>query len=170
MRALIVGGGCRGLDLARELTADGHAVRYVTRTEAGRAAIEEAGAECWIGTPDVIGTLRYALDNVTLLFWLLGTASGSEEEVGPLHGSRLRMMLEKTTDTTVRGVVYEAAGDVPAQLIESGVAEMELAQRTNEIPFALIEADPRGDRSAWIAEARGAVERLLAGPRRVPVS
>ena len=25
MRALVVGGGCRGLDLARDLTADGHA-------------------------------------------------------------------------------------------------------------------------------------------------
>ena len=167
MRALIVGGGCRGLDLAGELVAEGHAVRYVTRTESGRAAIEEAGAECWIGTPDVIGTLRYALDNVTLLFWLLGTASGSEEEVGPLHGSRLRMMLEKTTDTTVRGVVYEAAGTVSPSILASGVEEMELAQRTNEIPFALLEADPRGDREAWLVDAREAVSRLLAGPRRI---
>lgn len=167
MRALIVGGGCRGLDLARELADDGHAVRYVTRTEAGRAAIEEAGAQCWIGTPDVIGTLRYALDNVTLLFWLLGTASGSDEELAPLHGSRLRMMLEKTTDTTVRGVVYEAAGTVPAEMLEAGVGEMELAQRTNEIPFQLVTADPLGDREAWLADARQAVDRLLAGPRRV---
>lgn len=162
-----MGGGCRGLDLAGELIAEGHAVRYVTRTERGRAAIEEVGAECWIGTPDVIGTLRYALDNVTLLFWLLGTASGSEEEVGPLHGSRLRMMLEKTTDTTVRGVVYEAAGTVSPSMLASGVEEMELAQRTNEIPFALLEADPRGDREAWLVDAREAVSRLLAGPRRV---
>ncbi len=78
MRVLIVGGGCRGLDLARELVAEGHAARCVTRTEDGRAAIEAAGGECWIGTPDVIGTLRYALENVTLLFWLLGTARGDE--------------------------------------------------------------------------------------------
>lgn len=168
MRALIVGGGCRGLDLARELGSEGHAVRVVTRTEAGRTAIEEVGAECWVGTPDVIGTLRYALDNVTLLFWLLGTASGSEEEVAPLHGSRLRMMLEKTTDTTVRGVVYEAAGTVAPTILESGVAEMELARATNEIPFALVTADPRGDRAAWLGEVRGAVGSLLAGPRRVP--
>ena len=63
MRVLIVGGGCRGLDLARELVAEGHAARCVTRTEDGRAAIEAAGGECWIGTPDVIGTLRYALEN-----------------------------------------------------------------------------------------------------------
>lgn len=167
MRALIVGGGCRGLDLASELVSEGHAVRYVTRTEEGRAAIEDVGAECWIGTPDVIGTLRYALDNVTLLFWLLGTASGSDEEVGPLHGSRLRMMLEKTTDTTVRGVVYEAVGTVSAPILASGVEEMELARKTNEIPFALIEADPRGEREAWLADVRQSVTGLLSGPRRV---
>jgi hypothetical protein len=167
VRALVVGGGCRGLDLARELGREGHAIRYVTRSEAGRAAIEEAGAECWVGTPDVIGTLRYALDNVTLLFWLLGTASGPEAEVAPLHGSRLRMMLEKTTDTTVRGVVYEAAGTVPAEILEAGVAEMEFARDTNEIPFALVTADPRGDREAWLADVREATDTLLAGPRRV---
>jgi len=167
VRALIVGGGCRGLDLARELTAGGHAVRIVTRTEAGREAIEAAGAECWVGTPDVIGTLRYALDNVTLLLWLLGTASGERDEIAALHGPRLRMMLEKTTDTTVRGVVYEAAGTVPEDILAAGVAEMRHAQETNEIPFALLHRDPRGPREAWLAQARAAIETLLAGPRRL---
>lgn len=168
MRALIVGGGCRGLDLARILNAEGHAARVVTRTEAGRAAIEDAGGECWIGDPDVIGTLRYALENVTLVFWLLGTASGEDpERLAALHGSRLRMMLEKTTDTTVRGVVYEAAGTVGAELLASGVAEMEHARRTNRIPFGLIEADPRGDRTVWLAQAQDVAAELLAGPRRV---
>ena len=166
MRVLIVGGGCRGLDLARELVAEGHAARCVTRTEDGRAAIEAAGGECWIGTPDVIGTLRYALENVTLLFWLLGTASGDEEKVAALHGSRLRMMLEKTTDTTVRGVVYEAAGPVGEPLLLSGVAEMELAREKNAIPFALLHSVPLGARDAWLAEAQQAIDGLLAGPRR----
>ena len=167
MRTLIVGGGCRGLDLARDLTAEGHAVRIVTRTEAGRAAIEAAGAECWIGTPDVIGTLRYALENVTIVLWLLGTAAGDPEKVAALHGSRLRMMLEKTTDTTVRGVVFEAAGTVAPETLAAGVAEMEHARSTNEIPFALIDADPRGDRAAWLEQAHAAIGGLLAGPRRV---
>ena len=166
MRALIVGGGCRGLDLARALAAEGHAARCVTRTEDGRAAIEAAGGECWIGTPDVIGTLRYALENVTLLFWLLGTASGDEEKVAALHGSRLRMMLEKTTDTTVRGVIYEAAGPIGEPLLASGVAEMELAREKNAIPFALLNSDPLGAREAWLAEAQQAIAGLLAGPRR----
>jgi hypothetical protein len=167
MRALIVGGGCRGLDLARELAADGHAARVVTRTEDGRAAIEAAGAECWIGTPDVVGTLRYALENVTILCWLLGTASGDPEAVAALHGSRLQMMLEKTTDTTVRGVVFEAAGTVPPDVLAAGARQMEHARRTNEIPFALVDADPRGDRAVWLAQAREAIGGLLAGPRRV---
>ena len=169
MRALILGGGCRALDLTRALVADGHAVRLVTRTEERRAEIEAAGAECWIGTPDRIGSVRYALENVTLLFWLLGTATGDAEKLEALHGSRLRMMLEKTTDTTVRGVIYEAAGTLPAAVIDQGRAEMAFAQKTNEIPYALLESDPHGDRTAWLDEAHGAIDLLLAGPRRVSV-
>jgi len=83
----MVGGGCRGLRLARDLVAEGHAVRAVTRSDERRAAIEAAGCECWIGDPDRIGTLRYALDNVTVLLWLLGTATGPNAV--DLHGSRL---------------------------------------------------------------------------------
>ena len=41
------------------------------------------------------------------------------------------------------------------------------AQRTNEIPFALLHADPRGERSDWLGAAREAIDGLLAGPRRV---
>jgi hypothetical protein len=160
MRILMVGGGCRGLDLTRDLAAGGHAVRVVTRTEGRRGEIEAAGAECWIGDPDRIGTLRYALDNVTLLLWLLGTASGSEEQVAALHGSRLNMMLERTTDTTVRGVVYEAAGTVPAEAFDTGVAEIRHANVTNEIPYAMLSADP-ADRAAWLAAAHAAIDGLL---------
>jgi hypothetical protein len=158
----MVGGGCRGLQLARALVADGHAVRAVTRDEARRSAIEAAGCECWIGDPDRIGTLRYALDNVTVLLWLLGTASGPN--VADLHGSRLRMMLEKTTDTTVRGVVYEAAGTAGADAFASGAAELARAQTLNEIPGAVLEADPR-DADAWVAAALDAIDHLLTVDR-----
>ena len=156
----MVGGGCRGLRLARDLVADGHAVRAVTRSEERRAEIEAAGCECWIGDPDRIGTLRYALDNVTVLLWLLGTATGPN--VADLHGSRLRMMLEKVTDTTVRGVVYEAAGGVDAAALRAGAAELARARELNEIPGALLEADP-GAPEQWVAAAREAIERLLSG-------
>lgn len=161
MRILMVGGGCRGLDLTRDLAAEGHAVRVVTRAEGRRAEIEAAGGQPWIGDPDRIGTLRYALDNVTLLLWLLGTASGPDEKVAALHGSRLNMMLERTTDSTVRGVVYEAAGTLPPEVFDSGVAEMQHANLTNEIPYALLTADPT-DREAWLVAAHTAIEGLLA--------
>ena len=155
MRAVMVGGGCRGLALARALVADGNAVRAVTRSPARRAEIEAAGCECWIGDADRIGTLRYAVDNATILLWLLATANGPG--VADLHGSRLRMMLERTVDTTVRGVVYE--GRDP-----SGLAEMQRARRLNEIPYAVLDADPR-DVDAWLPAGRAAVERLLTAER-----
>lgn len=165
MRALVVGGGsCRGLDLTRALTADGHAVRVVTRTEARRAEIEGAGAECWIGTPDAIGTLRYALDNVTVMLWLLGTAAAGGD-VAALHGSRLTMMLERVTDSTVRGVVYEAAGTVVPAALQAGAHELREANRRNEIPFRLLDADPRGDRELWLGATLGLIDSLL-GARR----
>jgi hypothetical protein len=161
----MVGGGCRGLQLARDLVADGHAVRAVTRSEERRAEIEAVGCECWIGDPDRIGTLRYALDNVTVLLWLLGTATGPN--VADLHGSRLRMMLEKVTDTTVRGVVYEAAGTVDAAALRAGAAELARARELNEIPGALLEVDP-GAPEQWLGAARSAIERLLSVDRATP--
>ena len=132
----------RALELARGLIAEGHAVRAVTPDESARAAIEGAGAECWIGDPDVIGTLRYALENATLLLWLLGDDRRPE-----LHGDRLAMMLERTIDTTVRGIVYEAG---PPE----GVALMERVAGYNEIPFRVVELG---------GDLRAAVDDLLAG-------
>jgi hypothetical protein len=159
---LMVGGGCRGLALARDLVADGHAVRAVTRSEQRRAAIEETGAECWIGDPDRIGTLRYALDNATILLWALGTAGGEDAEaVAALHGSRLAMMLERTVDTMVRGVVYECVGTVDADALAGGVEQVRRANATNEVPYALLDADP-ADTGAWVAAARAAIDGLLA--------
>jgi hypothetical protein len=160
MRVLLIGGGCRGLGLTADLIADGHAVRAVTRDERNRARIEQAGAECWIGDPDVVGTLRYALENVTVLVWALGTAAGPAEDVAALHGPRLHMMLSKTIDTTVRGVVYEAAGSVDAATLESGVAELRRTCELNEIPFAIVTADPAAGRE-WVAAARRAIDGLL---------
>ena len=151
MRVLMLGGGCRGLALTRALVEEGHAVRLVTRAEARRAEIEAAGAECFIGDPDVVGTLRYALDSVTVLAHLLSTASGAPEKLEALHGSRLQMLLEKSTDTTVRGVVYERGG---------GEAELERARATNELRYELITADPR-DQDAWLAGARSAIDAVL---------
>lgn len=157
---LLVGGGCRGLALTRALVADGHAVRAVTRGESGRAAIEAAGAECWIGDADVVGTLRYALENVTILVWALGTATGTPAAVAALHGPRLEMMLGRVVDTTVRGVVYEAAGTIAPAAFAAGVSELGRAGRLNQIAHAIVDADP-ADPQAWAAAVRAAIDGLI---------
>jgi nucleoside-diphosphate-sugar epimerase len=162
-RILIVGGGCRGRQLAATLVGEGHAVRITTRSEAGRAAIEESGAECWIGTPDRLATLRAALENVTILCWLLGSATGGADEVRALHGPRLEFFTRQAIDTTVRGFVYEpCATNAPAETVRGGVeAVREIAER-NAIPLAVLTAEP-SDVPAWCAEAHAAVGSLLIG-------
>ena len=158
---MIVGGGCRGRQLAAELVADGHAMRVSTRSEAGRAAIEQVGAECWVGTPDRLATLRGALDAVTILCWMLGSAAGSEAELAELYGPRLELFLTQAIDTTVRGVLYEARGtSTPPGLLEEGERTVRRLTERNAIPVAFLNADPH-DPAAWLAAARAGVDDLL---------
>jgi uncharacterized protein YbjT (DUF2867 family) len=138
-RVLIVGCGCRGQELARELVAAGLAVRGTTRDPARAEAIASTGAEPYIGDPDRIGTLMDALSGVTIVCWLLGTVQNED-----LHGPRLRMLFEKLVDTPVRGVVYEAA------LAEGERIARDAAERW-QIPVEIVEP----------GEARAAVDRLL---------
>ncbi len=162
-RILIVGGGCRGRRLAAAMVDEGHAVRVSTRTEAGRAAIEAAGAECWIGTPDRLATLRGALENVTILCWLLGSAVGSAQALRALHSTRLEFFLTQAIDTTVRGFVYEARGtSTPAEHLRDGERIVRALAERNAIPTAFLTADPN-DVDGWLAGACAAVESLLAG-------
>ncbi|HWI71814.1 MAG TPA: hypothetical protein VNT55_07665, partial [Baekduia sp.] len=75
---------------------------------------------------------------------------------GDLHGSRLTMMMERTIDTTVRGVIYEGT---PA-----GAAEVERMAAYNEIPYAILDAD-RDDEDAWVAAVLAEIDGVLAAPR-----
>jgi len=159
-RVLIVGCGCRGQALARDLRAAGHAVRGTTRDPARAAAISAAGAEPYVGDPDRVATLMGALSGVTILCWLMGTATGDHERVAALHDGRLRMLWEKLVDTPVRGVVHEAAGPLPSDVRARGRAVAETAHRTWRIPLVLLDADP-ADHDAWRAAAAGAVRDLL---------
>jgi hypothetical protein len=159
-RILMIAGGARGRALAAQLVTRGHAVRITTRTQAGRAAIEAVGGECWIGTPDRLATLRYALDGVSVACWLLGTACGSPVQLRDLHGSRLEFFVSQTIDTSVRGLVYEAAGSVDAATLTAGRALASARAAFNAIPLRVLDADPR-DRVAWIAQALAAVDALL---------
>jgi len=147
-RVLIVPCGCRGRALAAELVAAGHAVRGTTRSPSNAEAIRAAGAEAYLGDPDRIGTLMDALAGVTIVCWLMGTLPVPE-----LHEGRLRMLWEKLVDTPVRGVVYEGA-------LPQGEAVARAASETWQIPLEVLGADPL-DHDAWLADARGAVDRLL---------
>lgn len=159
-RVLIVGGGCRGRELARVLRDEEHAVRVTTRAPERRAAIERTGAQCWLGDPDRIATLRYALENVTVVCWMLGTASGTPAAVAALHSSRLRFMLGQVIDTTVRGFLYEAAGSVASAQLQEGAATVARVALGNAIPYRVLDVDP-ACRAQWLAAARAGVDELL---------
>lgn len=161
MRILVVGCGGRGCALARELISEGHVVRGTTRSEQGRTAIEAAGAECYVGDPDRVGTLIGALQGVTVVCWLLGSARGTPEELSALHGTRLEMALERMIDTGIRGFLYEAAGSVSAGLLEEGREFVRRACEHSHIPVQFLAVDP-ADREEWIAEAKSLVGVLGA--------
>jgi uncharacterized protein YbjT (DUF2867 family) len=161
-RCLIIGCGCRGRSLAAELATRGHAVRATTRDPAQLAAIEAAGAEAVLGNPDVVGTLVRSFEHVAVACILLGSARGSREQLATLHGTRLDMLLERMVDTTVRGVVYEAAGSVDPALLKAAAARVREHCEDARIPYALLDADPL-DASAWTAAAVAAVSSTLDG-------
>ena len=146
-RVLIVGCGCRGQALTRELVAGGHVVRGTTRDPGATAAIAAAGAEPYVGDPDRIVTLMAALEAVTVAVWLLGTLDAPD-----LHDGRLRMFCETTVDTPVRGLLYEASAAHP-----KGRGVVEVAADVWQIPLEIVEP------GAGTAELVAAVDRLVAG-------
>lgn len=152
-RILIVGCRGRGEALARDLVADGHAVRGTTRDPRGLEFVSAAGAEPVIADPDRIATLMDALTAVTIVVWLLGTADADE-----LHDGRLRMLCEKLVDTPVRGLVYELPAD--GARAARGRAIVDDAHARWNIPVAFLETPP-AECDAWRAAALAAVGRLL---------
>ena len=126
------------------------------------AEIEEAGAEAIVGDPDVIGTLARSFEHVSVACVLLGSAVGPPEQLAALHGTRLEMLLTRMVDTTVRAVVYEAAGSVEPRLLERGAALVRERCEDSRIPYALLRVDP-ADHHGWTAAAAAAVHRALDG-------
>ena len=149
-RVFIVGCGGRGQALARELLAQGHAVRGSSRDPRRELSMREAGIEPYIGDPDRIATLMDGLYGTTIVCWLMGTVATPD-----LHEGRLRMLCEKLVDTPVRGLVYEASGAAA-----KGVPIVEDARVRWNIPVELITTEP-GDCEAWRRDMVAAVGRLL---------
>jgi len=134
-------------------------VRGTTRDPARRDAIAAAGAEPYVGDPDRIATLMEAIAGVTVVVWLLGSASG--ELAHELHAGRLRMLCEKLVDTHVRGLVYEGAGSLPGDVLAGGAEVVRAAARTWSIPVAVFDTDP-AECEAWTRSAAAAVAGLLS--------
>jgi uncharacterized protein YbjT (DUF2867 family) len=148
-RVLIVGCGCRGRSLAGALVADGHQVRGTTRDPDRLAAIESAGAEGVVADPDRLGTLLPAIQGVSAVCWLMGTATGDPDSVAALHGDRLSSLLAKLVDTHVRGFVYEGT---------AGADIARTAAQTFQMPVEIVDpADP-----AWLSTTRSALTRILS--------
>ena len=157
-RVLIIGCGCRGEALARELGAAGHAVRGTTRNPERKQAIEAAGAEAFIGDPDRVGTLIPAFAGVTVMCLLLGSATGSPEQLSALHTTRLEMLLQRTIDTTIHGLLYEATGTIDEELLGAGADLVRAKCEHDRIGYRIL----RADKASWLTEAIGAIGALLA--------
>jgi uncharacterized protein YbjT (DUF2867 family) len=143
-RALIVGCGCRGRELGERLLAEGWAVRGTTRSEEGLAAIGAAGIEAALADPEQPGTLLDLVGDVAAVYWLLGSATGSEENLKAIHGPRLERLLERLVETPVRRFIYEAAGSVDTAILEQGATVVRAAAETWRIPVEISATAPLG--------------------------
>jgi nucleoside-diphosphate-sugar epimerase len=142
-RALIVGCGCRGRELGGQLLGAGWAVRGTSRGEDGLAMIEAAGIEAALADPEQPGTVLDLVGDVATLYWLLGSAKGSAENLEAIHGARLERLLERLVETPVRRFVYEASGSVEAGVLARGSAIVRAAGDRWRIPITV--AGPRTD-------------------------
>ncbi len=162
-RCLIIGCGCRGRALGTELRARGHAVRGTTRSAAVAAQIEAVGIEPYVGDPDRVATIAPALEHAGVACLLLGSVCGEPEAVRALHGTRLEMLLSRMLDSTVRGVIYEATGTVPAEVLHRGTTIVRATCEDSRIPFALLLAPPQ-EHARWLQGALSAVREVLLPP------
>jgi hypothetical protein len=133
-------------------------VRGTTRDPAHVPELEAAGVEPAVGDPYRLATLMPHVANTSALVWLMGSATG--EDVEALHRTRLQTVLERLVDTPVRGMVYEAAGTLPAPLFREGAAAVRKAALTWQMPNVIVEQDPAGHK-AWVRAMVAAVEEVL---------
>ena len=158
-RALIVGCGCRGRELAGRLVGGGWRVRGTTRVPDHLPPIERSGAEGVLADPERAASILDHVGDVSVIFWLMGSALGEPEVIAAIHGPRLERILEKLADSPVRGIVYEAGGGVQPHHLERGAAAVREAVRRWRIPAEIVSEDP-ADSPAWTAAMLAAADRL----------
>ena len=92
----------------------GWRARGTTRDPGNAEDILAAGLEAVVADPDRVGSILDHVGDVTLVFWLLGSARGEPEAIAAVHGPRLERLMEELVDTPVRGFVYEGSEGVGA--------------------------------------------------------
>ncbi|MBI5310628.1 MAG: hypothetical protein HZB14_06320 [Actinobacteria bacterium] len=133
-RVLIVDRAGRGANVAAALRGRDYAVREVE------------------GDPLLPGHVFAALENVTVVCWLMGAGEGQHPEV---NGEQLETVLLKVVDTGVRGFVFERPGDATN-------AHVEHARATWHIPIEEISAGREDDAGeAWLNAVCDAVDATL---------
>lgn len=135
-------------------------VRGTTRDPGKLEAIEAVCGQAAVADPDRLGTLLPLLAGVSVVCWLMGSATGTPESIAALHGPRLQSLLAKLVDTPVRGLVYEAAGTVGADLLAEGGVVVRAAAATYRMPASVVEEAPQ-DRPRWVAAMSSAVAEVL---------
>lgn len=95
-----------------------------------------------------------------MVYLLLGCARGERQQLEALHGTRLEALLHRLIDTTVRGVVYEVSGSVPAEILAVGAERVRNVCERSHLPYAQLDAPPECRRE-WLAAALDAGERLV---------
>jgi hypothetical protein len=114
-----------------------------------------------VADPDRAASVLDHVGDVTLVFWLLGSAHGEPEAIAAVHGPALERLMERLVDTPVRGFVYEAAGRVNAEHLGRGAEIVREAAERWRIPVQAVAQGP-GDWEAW-AEAMLAAAESLTG-------
>ena len=117
-----------------------------------------------------------AIEGVALIYWLLGNAEGTTEQLAALHGPRLERLLEEIVDTPVRGFVYEIAPDLKLAHAESAFDDPASGRRTLADPVrgrrrrsGQPRAVARGDARRGPRAGRLTVTAAEAGLRWLPV-
>jgi uncharacterized protein YbjT (DUF2867 family) len=159
-RALIVGCGCRGRELAGELAEMGWQVRGTSRWPEGLETIQAAGVPPAPADPDRPGTVLELCGDVAVVVWLLGSAKGVPEATAAIHGPRLESLLERLVDSPVRGFAYEAAGSLADETLAEGARIVERAGERWRIPVTLLAGDRQ--EPGWADRSAAAIAGLVA--------
>ncbi len=115
-------------------------MRGTSRRQEGLTAIESAGLEAFLADPEQPGTLLELVADVAEVYWLLGSAVGSEENLEAIHGPRLERFLERLVETPVRRFVYEVGGSVAPEILARGSAVVRAASERWRIPIEIVGA------------------------------